>query len=120
MTYKVVDVDWFIQSEEIVERVERLTDTEKVELFGQEVLNMSEDEFTCYVIQKVHNEPETARKLCNLPEEIPIPDEIAKSVIVLKDVSIVRDYLASEFGYFFYSFKMSDELEKLTKVIVCN
>lgn len=120
MNYKVTNVDWFVTSEETIERLEKLTDSEKISLFGPEVLNMSNDELEYYVIQKVHNEPETARKLCNLPEEIPIPDEIAKSVIALKDVSIVRDYLASEFGYFFYSFKMSDELEKLTKVIVCN
>lgn len=113
MNYKVTDVDWFVTSEETIERLEKLTDSEKISLFGPEVLNMSNDELEYYVIQKVHNEPETARKLCNLPEIITIPETVANMTIALKDVSYIRDYLAETFGYFFYSFKLSPELEKL-------
>lgn len=116
MSYIVTDIDWYVQSDETLEKIEQLSEPERVDMFGPCIRNMTYEDFKTYAINTVHDNPEIARKLCGLPESVTLPNEVFNMAIEYSDPSVISEYLEDSFGYFLYSYKIPKELSELIEV----
>lgn len=100
---KAVNIDWVIDVDEALERLDEMTyqtAAEKLSISADTYANMSTSERHDYACDVWHHDPAELEEFMELPDEVEIPSEIDSDVCGDAYEQVVTDWLADTYGYY--------------------